>query len=176
MNYFYVITIMTTNGILTFQKMFIDELKKAITSHHGMSKQLTEGAAATCVKLCKASTYINITDRTNVLFVLVQSVVQDLKVGLCVKVGARRIVGVNLSRRIPFCHKTKQFFIPPMSLYYSNTRTHSGNVSAFPFRKILCPNYQYTSLTIRLYTQKQASVFTRAEVLAHEADDQCIAS
>ncbi|KAK2173204.1 hypothetical protein NP493_892g01057 [Ridgeia piscesae] len=61
------------------KKLFIDELKKAITSHHGMSKQLTEGAAVTCVKLCKASTYINITDRTNVLFVLVQSVVQDLK-------------------------------------------------------------------------------------------------
>ena len=47
---------------------------------HHFSKQLTEGSAVTCVKLCKASTYINITDRTNVLFVLVQSVIQDLKV------------------------------------------------------------------------------------------------
>ena len=62
------------------QKQFIDDLKRALTSHHGGSKQLTEGAAVTCVKLCKASTYINITDRTNVLFVLVQSCVQDLKV------------------------------------------------------------------------------------------------
>ncbi len=49
-------------------------------SHHGSNKHLIEAAAVTCVKLCKASTYINIKDRTNVLFVLVQSVVQDLKV------------------------------------------------------------------------------------------------
>lgn len=63
-----------------FQKSFIDEVKKAISSHHSGNKNLTEGAAVTCVRLCKASTYINIKDRLNVLFTLVQSVIQDLKV------------------------------------------------------------------------------------------------
>jgi neurofibromin 1 len=62
------------------QKQFVDDLKRALGGHHGASRQLVEGAAVTCVKLCKAATYINISDCTNVLFVLVQSVVQDLKV------------------------------------------------------------------------------------------------
>ncbi|ESO97611.1 hypothetical protein LOTGIDRAFT_104331 [Lottia gigantea] len=60
------------------KKQFIDEVKKAIASHHGY-KPLTEGAAVTCVRLCKSSTYISINDRLNVLFTLVQSVIQDLK-------------------------------------------------------------------------------------------------
>lgn len=63
-----------------FQKMFIDEVKKAIASHHGGSKQMIEGAAITCVRLCKASTYISINDRLNVLFTFVQSIINDLKV------------------------------------------------------------------------------------------------
>jgi neurofibromin 1 len=63
------------------QKVFIDDLKKVLSGSHGISKLLTEGAAVTCVKLCKSSTYINITDRTNVIFLLVQCVLQDLKVG-----------------------------------------------------------------------------------------------
>ncbi|KAL5015709.1 hypothetical protein ScPMuIL_005298 [Solemya velum] len=42
-------------------------------------KKMTEGAAVTCVRLCKASTYISIHDRLNVLFSLVQSVISDLK-------------------------------------------------------------------------------------------------
>ncbi|CAD5126032.1 DgyrCDS14209 [Dimorphilus gyrociliatus] len=63
------------------KKQYIEEVKKSLTSgHHGTHKQLTEGAAVTCVKLCKASTYVNIKDRTNVLFHLVQSVLSDLKV------------------------------------------------------------------------------------------------
>ena len=62
-----------------FQKHFIDEVKKVISPHHAVSK-LTEGAAVTCVRLCKASTYISINDRLNVLFSLVQSVINDLKV------------------------------------------------------------------------------------------------
>lgn len=62
------------------QKQFIDELRRAISGHHGVSRQLTEGAAVTCVRLCKASTYINQKDRLNVLFSLVQTVIQDLKV------------------------------------------------------------------------------------------------
>lgn len=48
--------------------------------HGNSSKQLTEAAAVTCVKLCKASTYINILDSNNVAFTLVQSVINDLKV------------------------------------------------------------------------------------------------
>ncbi|KAJ8312996.1 hypothetical protein KUTeg_010369 [Tegillarca granosa] len=62
------------------KKHFIDEVKKAISSHHGGNKSmLQECAAVTCVRLCKASTYININDRLNVLFSLVQSVINDLK-------------------------------------------------------------------------------------------------
>ncbi|XP_021368387.1 neurofibromin-like isoform X2 [Mizuhopecten yessoensis] len=61
------------------KKQFIDDVKKAISPHHGGSKQLAEGAAVTCVRLCKASTYISINDRLNVLFSLVQSVISDLK-------------------------------------------------------------------------------------------------
>ncbi|XP_062578923.1 neurofibromin-like isoform X10 [Saccostrea cucullata] len=61
------------------KKMFIDEVKKAIASHHGGSKQMIEGAAITCVRLCKASTYISINDRLNVLFSFVQSIINDLK-------------------------------------------------------------------------------------------------
>jgi len=62
------------------QKQFIDELKRVLSQHHGHGRALTEGAAVTCVKLCKSSTYVNITDRANVLFVLVHTVNQDLKV------------------------------------------------------------------------------------------------
>ena len=64
------------------QKHFIDEVKKTIANHHSCHKQLAEGAAVTCVRLCKASTYISIHDRLNVLFSLVQSVINDLKVRL----------------------------------------------------------------------------------------------
>ncbi|XP_067682311.1 neurofibromin-like isoform X6 [Haliotis asinina] len=60
------------------KKHFIDEVKRAIACHGG-NKQFTEGAAVTCVRLCKASTYISINDSLNVLFSLVQSVIQDLK-------------------------------------------------------------------------------------------------
>jgi len=68
--------------ICAVQKQFIDELKRVLSQHHGHSRALTEGAAVTCVKLCKSSTYVNITDRANVLFVLVHTVNQDLKVSL----------------------------------------------------------------------------------------------
>ncbi|XP_069683037.1 neurofibromin isoform X4 [Periplaneta americana] len=60
------------------KKQFIDSVKRAV-GPHGTSKQLTEAAAVTCVKLCKASTYINILDSNNVAFTLVQSVINDLK-------------------------------------------------------------------------------------------------
>ena len=58
----------------------MDELKKMLSREHGTKGGLTEGAVVTCVKLCKASTYINISDRTNVCFTLVQWVLNDLKV------------------------------------------------------------------------------------------------
>ncbi|XP_031429635.1 neurofibromin isoform X2 [Clupea harengus] len=59
------------------KKLFLDNLRKALTGHGG-SKQLTESAAIACVKLCKASTYINWEDNS-VIFLLVQSIVVDLK-------------------------------------------------------------------------------------------------
>lgn len=62
------------------KKQFIDAVKRGIGPHGNSSKQLTEAAAVTCVKLCKASTYINILDSNNVAFTLVQSVINDLKV------------------------------------------------------------------------------------------------
>ncbi|KAK4871818.1 hypothetical protein RN001_015942 [Aquatica leii] len=61
------------------KKQFIDAVKRCINPHGNSSKQLTESAAVTCVKLCKASTYINILDSNNVAFTLVQSVLNDLK-------------------------------------------------------------------------------------------------
>ncbi|KAK7864725.1 hypothetical protein R5R35_013611 [Gryllus longicercus] len=59
------------------KKQFIDSVKRAVGPHG--TKQGTEAAAVTCVKLCKASTYINILDSNNVAFTLVQSVINDLK-------------------------------------------------------------------------------------------------
>nr|XP_046916512.1 neurofibromin-like isoform X2 [Dermatophagoides farinae] len=60
------------------KRNFIENVKKSLVPHSS-SKQLTEAAAITCVKLCKASTYINILDSNNVMFTLVQSVINDLK-------------------------------------------------------------------------------------------------
>lgn len=61
------------------KKQFIDSVKRGVVPHGNSGKQLTEAAAVTCVKLCKASTYINILDSNNVAFTLVQSVINDLK-------------------------------------------------------------------------------------------------
>lgn len=61
-----------------FQKLFIESLRKALVGH-GSSKQLTESAAITGVKLCKASTYISCEDHS-IIFLLVQSIMVDLKV------------------------------------------------------------------------------------------------
>ncbi|KAK2723883.1 hypothetical protein QYM36_002292, partial [Artemia franciscana] len=65
----------------TKKKSFIDSVKKALNPHTS-SRQLTEAAAVTCVKLCKMSTYINNLDSNNVVFSLVQNVIQELK-SLC---------------------------------------------------------------------------------------------
>lgn len=60
------------------KKHFMEGIKKGLSSH-ASSKQLTESAAIAAIKLCKASTYININDSNNVTFQLVQSVINDLK-------------------------------------------------------------------------------------------------
>jgi len=63
----------------TRKRRFIDEVKKSLaTSSHG-SKQMTEAAAVTAIKLCRASTYVNIRDSSHIIFQLVQSVVSDLR-------------------------------------------------------------------------------------------------
>lgn len=62
------------------KKNFIDSLKKALAGHHVGSKQSSEAAAVMAfVKLCKSASYINNKDSSNVLFVLVPSVMADLK-------------------------------------------------------------------------------------------------
>ena len=47
-------------------------------SQHSNSRKMSE-AVKTCVKLCKAATYINILDSNNVIFSLVHTVIGDLK-------------------------------------------------------------------------------------------------
>lgn len=62
------------------KKRFIEDVKKSLSgSSHGSSKQMTEAAAVTAIKLCRASTYVSIRDSSNYIFHLVQSVVADLK-------------------------------------------------------------------------------------------------
>lgn len=62
------------------------QVRKALASHgHGSSASkpaLLEAALLAAVNLCKASTYININDRNNILFILVHSVYADLQVKL----------------------------------------------------------------------------------------------
>ncbi|XP_066593274.1 neurofibromin isoform X2 [Prorops nasuta] len=60
------------------KKLFIDSVKRGLGMHGSSSKQLVEAAAVTCVKLCKASTYISNLDSNNVIFTLVQHVMGDL--------------------------------------------------------------------------------------------------
>ncbi|XP_050557964.1 neurofibromin isoform X9 [Spodoptera frugiperda] len=62
----------------TKKKLFIDCVKRGLSPSNN-SKQMTEAAVVTCVKLCKASTYLNIADSGNVTFKLVKSVINDLK-------------------------------------------------------------------------------------------------
>ncbi|XP_031834542.1 neurofibromin 1 isoform X3 [Nomia melanderi] len=60
------------------KKQFIDSVKRGLGMHGSSSRQLVEAAAVTCIKLCKASTYINNLDSNNVIFTLVQHVMNDL--------------------------------------------------------------------------------------------------
>lgn len=71
-------THISTSVLLCLQKLFLDSLRKALSGQGG-NKQLMESAAIACVKLCKASTYINWEDHSTI-FLLVQSIVMDLKV------------------------------------------------------------------------------------------------
>ncbi|XP_037955193.1 neurofibromin isoform X2 [Teleopsis dalmanni] len=59
-------------------KQFIESVKRGL-GPHSPSKQVTESSAIACVKLCKAATYINNNDSNNVVFKLVQYVINDLK-------------------------------------------------------------------------------------------------
>jgi neurofibromin 1 len=61
------------------KRRFIEDVRRSLSSPHGSSKQMTEAAAVTAIKLCRASTYVNIRDSSNYIFNLVQSVVSDLK-------------------------------------------------------------------------------------------------
>nr|XP_037875143.1 neurofibromin isoform X8 [Bombyx mori] len=62
----------------TKKKHFIDSVKRGLHPQNN-SKQLIEAAVVTSVKLCKASTYLKTADSGNVTFVLVKSVINDLK-------------------------------------------------------------------------------------------------
>ena len=86
--------------VFLLQKHFIDEVKKTIGNHHSVNKQLAEGAAVLCVRLCKASTYISIHDRLNVLFSLVQSVINDLKVGFTSKEDNPQSIPIWASEKV----------------------------------------------------------------------------
>ena len=68
------------------KKAFIDAIKKSLQQHGSSNKSIIEAGAITCVRLCKAATYINVLDSTNVIFSLVQTVIHDLK-NLLFKVG-----------------------------------------------------------------------------------------
>ena len=61
------------------KKHFIDAIKKSLQSHGSSNKSMIEAGAITCVKLCKAATYINVLDSNNVIFSLVQTVINNLK-------------------------------------------------------------------------------------------------
>ncbi|XP_034188157.1 neurofibromin 1 isoform X2 [Osmia lignaria lignaria] len=60
------------------KKQFIDSVKRGLGMHGSSNRQLVEAAAVTCIKLCKASTYVNNSDANNVIFMLVQHVMTDL--------------------------------------------------------------------------------------------------
>lgn len=60
------------------KKVFVDVVKRGLGMHGASSRPLVEAAVVTCVKLCKASTYISNSDSSNVMFTLVQSVMGDV--------------------------------------------------------------------------------------------------
>lgn len=63
------------------KKQFIDSVKRSLRMHgSSSSRQLSEAAAVTCVKLTKAATYVNNAEsKNNVILILVQQLMDDLK-------------------------------------------------------------------------------------------------
>lgn len=62
------------------KKQFIETIKRSI-SPHANNKQLAELSAITCVRLCKASTYVSHHDSA-IVVTFIQTVLHDLKVFL----------------------------------------------------------------------------------------------
>lgn len=62
------------------KKQFIDNVKRSLRMHgSSSSRQLSEAAAITCVKLTKAATYVsNAESKNNVILILVQQLIDDL--------------------------------------------------------------------------------------------------
>lgn len=60
------------------KRQFLSSVKQGLTAHGSSNKHLVEAAAITSVKLCKASTYINILDSNNITFKLAQQIMCDL--------------------------------------------------------------------------------------------------
>ncbi|XP_075145354.1 neurofibromin 1 isoform X2 [Haematobia irritans] len=59
-------------------KQFIESVKRGL-GPHSPSKLVTESAVIASVRLCKAATYVNINDSNNVIFKLVQYIINDIK-------------------------------------------------------------------------------------------------
>lgn len=97
------------------QKLFLDSLRKALAGQGG-SKQLMESAAIACVKLCKASTYINWEDHSTI-FLLVQSIVMDLKV-IITSMSISHILSVTCNN---VGYNLRNVFISHLSLCISPT-------------------------------------------------------
>jgi len=95
------------------KRQFVDELRKAINpTHYKQMQTLSEGAVVTCVRMCKASTYIRTADSTNVLITLVKSIVLDLKVGM-----------IALVINTQFHHHIRNLFFPIRQIEISSV-TH----------------------------------------------------
>ncbi|XP_058804864.1 neurofibromin [Phymastichus coffea] len=60
------------------KKLFIDSVRKSLSIHGSSNRQLVEAAAVACVRLCKASTYVSNLESNNVIFVLVQQVINEV--------------------------------------------------------------------------------------------------
>ncbi|PAA68954.1 hypothetical protein BOX15_Mlig013644g1 [Macrostomum lignano] len=63
------------------KKQFFDDMKRALASHNHSSAKpsLLEAAILATVNMCKSACYVNINDRSNALFSIVQRVISDLK-------------------------------------------------------------------------------------------------
>lgn len=95
------------------QKNYFDTIKKALGFHSHAGKQpLTAAACVSCVKLCKAATYINVTDSANVFFGLLHTVIDEVKVRsiILLKSRASSILMRLVYNRLYFSTPQNQFF------------------------------------------------------------------